>query len=269
MAVQMKEKQKSAQRDGSMLEHLGFLPDTFVSPTGKNLPSWFTSPKDRWKVQKLKLWNTFYYLASHYMAWWMVTPRVKLERRKLPELSKKLYEEMYTHFAAGNLQAIEPILSAGMLGSLRSRIGQRTPNTGLQWTLHRYLSHPRVVSYRFQILPDGAKTEKNAFAQAVVQIRSLQSLCKTRRLRVINNETRRGYIKEAVFDEQGNMIQDKDVEAHKRKIAKVTTEYLVVQRFVKLSRPGEWHVWGTVPETRMEDIRGKERENERELMSKV
>ena len=49
----------------------------------------------------------------------------------------------------------------------------------------------------------------------------------------------------------------------------MTTEYLVVQRMVRHSRPGEWHVWGTAEELKMANIRGKEKEDERELMSRV
>ncbi|EME38771.1 hypothetical protein DOTSEDRAFT_160418 [Dothistroma septosporum NZE10] len=248
---------------------MGFLPNTFVPPSGKNLPSWFSNPRDRWKILTLKGWNWYYYLAGHFMAFWMVKPRVKLERGQLPRISKKLYEDMYSNFATGNLQAIENILSPGMLGSLRARIAQRTPNTGLKWTVHKYLTTPKVISYKFQVLPDGPNTDKFAFAQAVVRIQSLQSLTKTKRMRVVDRESNKACIKEATVDEQGSFVHDGDLKSYRQRVARVTTEYLVVQRMVRHSRLGEWHVWGTTEEATMREIRGKGRQDEDELMNKV
>lgn len=86
---------------------------------------------------------------------------------------------------------------------------------------------------------------------------------------MIDRETNTGMIMEVVVDSQGNIVPDASVADHRRQHAKETTEYLVVQRFVRHSRPGEWHIWGTAEETTLDKLKAEEKDEEREMMSRV
>lgn len=190
----------------------------------------------------------------------MVTPYPKQEKGKIPGIAKELYEDMYNHFAAGTVQHIETKLAPGLLGSLRNRLANRAPNTALLWSLHKYYGKPEMVSYKFTVFPDGNKRSKFGIAQAVVKIKSKQSLQHVQRMRKKDR-----YVQDVVVDEAGNPVPADKLEEHKEKCAKVTTEYLVVQRLMKKSRFGPWHIWGTTEESSV----AKMKKNEKEFQAKL
>lgn len=262
MAVQMKAQQASAVKDGSILEHIGLLDGVFVPPTDANLPSWFSNWRDRLRIQKESLKNLFYsHIHSRIMSWWFIRPRPKLEIGKTPRIASELYKEMYTQFAKGDLSGMEQKLSPGLLGSLRARIAERAPNTSLRWMLHRFIGRPRCVAYRVGIMdPKAPKTEHLGVIQAVVRIRALQSLMRVQRKRVPNPQTGQMEIQEMVTDAVGNEVPRdlKRLGDMLMQTAKVKTEYLVIQRYIKRSKAGPWHVWGETSETTLEKIKRAE-----------
>lgn len=263
MAVQLKAQQASAMRDGSILDHLGIMDNTYVPPSGKNLPSYFSNFSDRWKLQKYGFFSYIEQLKAVFIAWWMVRPRPKLEKRKIPSITKELYEQMYAHFAAGTLQHLEGKLSPGLLGSLRNRMAQRAPNSALVWHLHRYYGKPEVMSFKFTVFPDGSNKERMGIEQAVVKIKSKQSLQHIERVRT--RDVKRGalgpmIVKDVVVDEQGKAVPEDRLEENRERSAKVTTEYVVVQRLMKKSKFGPWHIWGTTEESSVAKMKKQEKE---------
>jgi protein MBA1 len=105
----------------------------------------------------------------------------------------------------------------GLLRNFEGRISQRPTSERLEWTLHKHLGKPRVVSHRAAPLPE---VEGLGIRQAIVRIRSRQSL-------------QRSSQKAAGFEP---VVQDKE-------------EYIVIQKRMFEKMEGPWMVWGTVEES--------------------
>lgn len=167
---------------------------------------------------------------------------------------------MYTHFASGNLAPIEGQLCEGMLGSLRMRVSQRPINTGLRWTLHKYLSRPKLMSYKPAIAP-GVKgetsSERNGVVQAVVRIHSLQSLQHVKRVGSRDAQNKM-VVREVLVDAQGRELEPLE-EGVVPRDAKELLEFFVVQKSLRRGKEGPWMVWGTTEETTMDKIRREDK----------
>lgn len=184
-----------------------------------------------------------------------------------------MHREMYQAFAAGDLEPVEGQICTGLLSSLRSRIAQRPANTHLIWRLHKYLSKPRLVSFKAGVIPgaDGRlvkdKGAQNGFIQAVVRIHSLQSLQHVRR--TTTRQHGKVHKEETLVDNQGREIPaGEDAAALARKSAKETVEYFVIQKQLKRSREGPWMVWGTAEESSLETVEQEGRERKRETAAR-
>lgn len=257
MAVAMKKQQKAAMRDGSMLEAYGMLPGTIVRPTGKNLPSWMKDPRGRlaleWHVLKRRMMMMG---ATLFTLKWRTKPAIPLETGKIPGIAKEMYEDMYKHFAQGDLTPLEGKLSPGLMGSLRGRVSQRQANTFMKWSLERYLSTPKLVWYHVAMVdPKRPKDDQLGLIQAVVRIRSRQSL---QRVQKVMGRDR--MVREVVVDSEGKAIPDEQVERERRRSTKDTTEYVVLQRFLKHSRTSPWQIWGTTEEMSLAKIKKAEQQ---------
>lgn len=57
MISKMQDMYKQAQKEGTIPEDIGLLPNTFIMPTGKNLPSWTKNRRGRMKLEKARLWE--------------------------------------------------------------------------------------------------------------------------------------------------------------------------------------------------------------------
>jgi len=245
-------------------DDIGLLPETFVTPVMANRPKLLKDPRGRFKWERRRIYNKgrdilsaavlknimvstrppselkrlpWYKRYYHYI----FGPKIKLEVLQVPKIAQKLYEEMYTKFASGEIASMKPRLCESIFDSLSSRASGRAPNTYLKWTLHRYLGSPKLVSYRTTILrPDEPKHERSYIQQAVVRIRSMQSLRKVRKVREKNGKTSEILEEGSV---SGNGEEGKEV-----------TEYFVIQKMVRKGIPGNWMVWGTTEETTLEKI---------------
>lgn len=266
MAIQLKAQQQTAMRDGSILDHLGIMDNTYVPPSGKNLPSYFSNFSERWKLQKYGITSYIEELKAYIASIFMVRPRPKLEKRKIPGITKELYEQMYQHFAAGTLQHLETKVSPGLLGSLRNRLAQRAPNSALVWHLHRYYGKPEVMSFKFTVFPDGPKTTRMGIEQAVVKVKSKQSLQHIERVRTKNAQGKM-LVKDVVVDEQGKAVPENMLEENRERSAKVTTEYVVVQRLMKKSSFGPWHIWGTTEESSVAKMKKQEKDFQAKMVA--
>ncbi|CAK3786774.1 hypothetical protein TI39_contig513g00007 [Lecanosticta acicola] len=268
MAVEQKKQQEEAVRDGSILDYVGILQGTYVPPTGKNLPSLVNKPKLRMKVEWNRVKNLLRYFQGVLLATFAVKPRLKMEVSRVPQIAQSLYEDLYTNFAKGDLDVLQDRVSSGLLGSLRSRITQRQPNTSLKWTLHKYLGRPRCVSMTFALIDfKTPKTERNGVVQAIVRVRSRQSLQKMMKMRVIDEKTGRSRIEVVPVNSDGKRIPLSQLEESKLRDVKDTTEYLVIQKLLKAGKEGPWHLWGMAEETTMAKLARDQKGKDKVLMS--
>ena len=116
-----------------------------------------------------------------------------------------------------------------MYKKLKGRIASRPHDERTRWTLHKYVGFPRVVSHRVTGLPP----KDSALRQVIVKIKSKQSLARLRR-----NEAG----EEVVATGSDNVKQ--------------LLEYLVLQRRIFKALEGPWMIWGTVEETKPEEVLG-------------
>ena len=204
----------------------------------------------------------------------MVRPTPRLHLRRIPTLAKQMHRDMYSAFAAGSLAPVEGQVCAGLLSSLRARIAQRAPNTSIRWTLHRYLSRPKLVSYKAALIPGASRSRdegKNGFIQAVVRIHSLQSLRHVKRVSV------RGAggvlaTKEVLVDASGRELPAEEQQQQEGVVpadAKESVEYWVLQKPLRQSKEGEWKIWGTAEEMTLEKLRTERKSAQETLLAKA
>lgn len=122
---------------------------------------------------------------------------------------------------------LSSICAEGLLASLRARIALRPRSEVQRWTIHRYTHASRIVSNRAAMMDQAL-----AIRQAIVRIRSIQSLTKT--ISGLDGE------EDSVVKGTGKEIP--------------TDEYLVIQRRIWKGREGPWIVWGTTQESNMTEI---------------
>lgn len=230
-------------------------------PSGANKPSLFSDPSARYKLEKarviqrakdvftttlVKLLYTRDASRTHFLSQF---PRFRhrfqfphLQRASIARIAKSLYEDMYTSFATGNMEAVRSKLCENVFESLRGRVVARQANTSLRWTLHRYIGSPMVVSHRFVPLTMGVrdKYKQNTLQQAVVRIASMQSLQRLKKVRGPD-----GKVREVL--EEGS--------AGKAEQGKEVVEFFVVQRMMRKGVWGDWKVWGTTEETTLAQLK--------------
>lgn len=108
---------------------------------------------------------------------------------------------------------------------MRSDIIVRRPNERYVWKLHRYVGRAKVVSHRASAMPiESLSGKKSSLRQAVVEIRSVQSLER--------------------IDPLGN------IEAVAPK-GKEITEYVVIQKRIWKEEEEPWRIWGTTVATNL------------------
>ncbi|KXT00997.1 hypothetical protein AC578_4448 [Pseudocercospora eumusae] len=270
MSIQQKELTEKFQASGESLNYIGVIEGTFIPPTGNKLPSILSNTRDRWKIEKYRLRSFLNYMLARFMAFWYVKPALKLERGKTPKIAQEIYEEMYKAFAAGNVTSpnVEGKLVPGFVKSLQTRINQRRQGETLQWKLHEYLERPRCVSYVFA-MPNvkGSNDQRTGIMQAIVRIRSRQSLVHLKRMRVLDpHGSQQFVVADVPVDRDGQAIPEEKIEEEERKNAKDMTEYLVLQRRLRQGEVGEWQAWGMTTETGLEEIRKQEAATEKRLL---
>lgn len=191
-----------------------------------------------------------------YRYWTNTKPKPRLHKNRIPGVAKDLHRTMYEHFAAGNLRPMEKQICAGFLGSLRSRLSKRPQNTYIRWTLHRYITAPKLVSHKVAMLPNAkGGLSSDGILQAVVRIHSLQSLRHIKRVSTKEKGGRGETTKEVLVDAQGRELPaEQDSQEAALKDAKELVEYMVVQKSVRKGKEEEWMLWGTAEETTLQKL---------------
>lgn len=262
--IQMKQGMKGLKDASKIPDDMGLLPgtnfgitsqmlqraqltlatDTFIMPTGKNLPSLFREPRFRFQIEWRRVKRRFQDYLSAFIAFktqiYSSIPRGKRPARPKINLftikpaAIKLHKQMYTAYANGDAKALEDICADNVRDHYQSRIENRNEKGELmKWELVSYKGRPKLCSMKAGGTPIELKGIPVGIQQAVVRIRSLQKL-------TIGNKTgarasrQKGKDKENVIWKEPN---EKEV-----------TEYIVIQRRLLEGKFEPWKVWGFVKE---------------------
>jgi len=144
----------------------------------------------------------------------------KLRLREPKKVAPKLYEEMYTAYAQGNLEKLRLICGDGLVETFKRRLMARGRNR-IEWKLHKYISPVRMVSHKAHYYGGGLDICRR---QAVLRMHTLQSLTK--------------------YSPQGKPIEGSGK-------PKEVLEYLVVETKGRKKQDSQsWFIWGTTEESR-------------------
>ncbi|RPB09440.1 hypothetical protein P167DRAFT_577291 [Morchella conica CCBAS932] len=217
-----------AQREliGDATTDIGLLTDTFIMPTGANLPSLFSKPGERLSLIKIRIKQRLYDIRDMAVFKWTTKQKLRIWEPK--KVAPSLHKDMYTAFADGDLDSLRLLCGDGLLNSFQKRIAARR-NTKMEWKLHKLLSRPKVVSNKAHHYMGYDQDRR----QAIVRIHSLQSLSK--------------------FDAQGKHLKGEPKEV---------VEYLVIEKNYHMGKESPWYVWGTTEETTMQRFIEENRKKE-------
>ncbi|KAM0718183.1 hypothetical protein Q7P37_006515 [Cladosporium fusiforme] len=227
------EQQDAMMRSGQFPDDIGLLPDTFVLP--RNADRWSWRLRKKWL--KVRFVDAYSFLAFKYF---LVKPKPQFDLRQLPSKAAAIHKEMYSAFAAGDLNPMTNKVCAGLLGSLRGRVAQRAPNTYLRWSIKKQLAAPKLVSFKAAVLPGPqgeAKEERNAQVQAVVRLHTLQTL------QHVKKTTKRSGRELKVAEELEGPEEEKE-----------SVEYVVLQKTLRRGKMNPWRVWGFTNETDLKQV---------------
>lgn len=218
-----------------MPSDVGIFDDTFITPSGSDLPSLFSNPHG---LIKLQWWRLRYRLrdfvtclafkwASPSVKSWY-NPVVKLNRSKIAPSAIALHQTMYTAFGDEDVHTLRKICVDGLYDSFRSRIASRPKGERVKWELVKYNKSAKLVSNRASRFP--SPWQDAAIRQAIVRISSRQKLTR--------------------LNSNGEIIpgtgKEKDV-----------VEYLVVQQKYWQWRGEDWQVWGTTDVTTLPTLEAR------------
>lgn len=230
--------------------------DTFIMPTGKNLPSIFTEPKFRlqieWKRTKRRVQD---FLSAFIAFKWQVygsmpsgakkpnTPEINILTIKPAAL--RLHKQMYTAYADGDKKVLQDICTEGVRELYLAKIEKRIENSEtMKWELVSYKGRTKLCSMKAGGTPMELKNIPIGIQQAVVRIKSLQRL---------TTGTKMG------AKVKGAKGQEKEHIVWKEPKEKVVTEYFVVQRRLMEGNYEPWRAWGFVKEM---DVAAERKKNE-------
>jgi protein MBA1 len=228
-----KEQQEAMIRSGQVPDDVGLLQDTFVLPRASG---------DRWSWRLRKRWAYVRLIDTYGMIAfkWLVKPRPKFELSTIAPKAAEMHKEMYTAFAAGNLETVQSKICTGLYGSLRGRVGQRAPNTYLRWSVKKQLSAPKLCSFKAAVLPGPkgeSSEERNAQIQAVVKLHTLQSL---------------QHVKKTAKRVNQRMVTNEELVGAEEE--KESVEYVVLQKTLRRGKMNNWQVWGFTNETSLQQL---------------
>ena len=148
---------------------------------------------------------------------------IKLHRGRVVPTAIALHREMYSAFAVGDATTLRRICTDGIYDQFRARMSARPRGEKTVWELVKYNKRAKIVSHRAARLPiDGA-----AVRQAVVRLSSRQKLSR--------------------YSADGRLVKGTGKERD-------VVEYLVVEKSYWNWKEGDWRVWGTTEETKLETV---------------
>ncbi|KAK6353414.1 hypothetical protein TWF696_005379 [Orbilia brochopaga] len=200
------------------------LPSTFVAPPMSRRPSLFTDTRNRIKFETVRFKIKLQDIVSRILA--RVWHKDPFFRRNIIPTAEALHRNMYTAYSNGDIAALSTICARDLATAFRTRITSRPSNVRYAWQFLRHNRRSKIVSHKLGMLSTDPK-EENSVRQVVVRIDSTQKLTK---------------------GVDGKVVKGTGEEAR-------TTEYVVLHKRRKKGVPEtDWVVWGTIPESTMEDV---------------
>ncbi|PWY67499.1 hypothetical protein BO70DRAFT_166492 [Aspergillus heteromorphus CBS 117.55] len=219
-------------------QDIGLLPGTFIRPLWRDLPSIFTHPQERMRMEWLSVKSGFQNFLGllAYCKWLNKGLPLRLKERR--QVARALHREMYSAYAEGNAPTIRKVCCTGLAMQLITRINNRPEDKQVVWKLDKYLRGPstffsglRIVSDRATQIPE---LPNSGVRQVVVRITSRQS--------------KGTVVSSAPLSDKDNLAVANNSKQQD------CTEYIVIQKFRWTGEETEWRVWGHATPTTMEDL---------------
>lgn len=251
----------------------GLIPQTFVMPTGNNLPSWVRDFRQRCSMEwnRLRAIGFNLGLSLNYKFFTQTKEQRTAKGRpvlnypfrkgRLTKLAEELHRDMYTAVAEGDVSELRKLCADGIYLQLRARVSHRSKGEKVEWQCER-VARPKLVSHRCTTLPlknpDGSSI---ALRQVVVRLVTRQALKRTGRKdksaqahsgktawqRNIENQLKgRGVATEAAEAEDELVGGEETVNQSK---PRTITEFVVMQRTMSNGAEEPWIMWGMTEET--------------------
>ncbi|PLB52357.1 hypothetical protein P170DRAFT_453761 [Aspergillus steynii IBT 23096] len=222
-------------------QDIGLLPGTVVRPLWRDMPSIFTQPSERLRMEWLWMKTSFQNFLGllAYTKWLNKGLPLRLKERR--QVARDLHQQMYSAFADGNTMKLRKICCTGLANNLSSRINDRPKDEKVTWALEKYNRTPgtfltglRVVSDRATQIPE---LPNSGVRQVIVRITSRQS---TGKVKVQPKNKRLG----------PSVPTETPVEPPAAPKQQDCTEYVVVQKLRWTGEEEPWRIWGhTTPMT--------------------
>lgn len=134
------------------LQHLGVSVDLYVHPQKSNLPSWFTSPRQRFRGVMRRAGAFFQntVMIAQFRLRSKISPRFQEWR----EIAKTEYQNANKAFVRNNLDSMKDRMSVWVYESLKNRRESIPADTQLDWRLIKFNSTPKVMCIQPMMLPD-------------------------------------------------------------------------------------------------------------------
>ncbi|KAF2819993.1 hypothetical protein CC86DRAFT_449620 [Ophiobolus disseminans] len=271
--------EKALSDQGMLAEDIGLLQDTVIRARFRDLPAVWKGEfwSYVWKLVKSK--GTALYSRSIYnrmlyrKGFKSYLPVDRYNNTQLKDTAKKLYEQIYSNFAKGELQPISRFCLPPLTSNFKTRIDARG-TLKMDWKLVSFNS-VSVVSHRTQ--PFGEDQPNTAYRQAVVRIESTQQLklsgeSSPSTSGVSERSSRKGlrWVPDEVQLKQDTKTGEKAADtseksaivAAKRESGRVAdngepkkvVEYLVLQKRMLRGKEENWKVWGFAQESTPESL---------------
>ncbi|KAL6712594.1 hypothetical protein ACN47E_000471 [Coniothyrium glycines] len=255
--------EKAQREEGAMAEDIGLLQNTIIRAPLTKLPnlanrafwSYF------WKLFKSK--GTALYSRSAYRrcrehhGWKRWLPEDLLNSGRLKDSAKKLYTEVYTAFAAGDMKVIEQHCLPPLIQQFKTRIAARAVK--VTWKIENFKS-VRIVSHR--AAPLGEDYPDTAYRQVVFRLESTQvltlqpgSASPAKILKVPSKQSSRllWTPRDAQATRATDMLQRRSVDANAGYLdngrPQTVVEYLVLQKRIIRGKEENWKIQGFTEES--------------------
>ncbi|KAF2265313.1 hypothetical protein CC78DRAFT_567679 [Lojkania enalia] len=261
-----------------LTDDVGLMPETFIRLPWNELPSLFTSPKERfwyeWTWLKTRVTDRF----GRMVYKWRLNPggaKPDIRRKGLVDIAKEMHYEVYNAFANKDNRKLEKLCVSGIYEHFQQRRSQIPADTALQWEIvglvdqstkakarsykgernplyHLGLAGTRIVSNRAMSIPFPGY-DATGLRQVIVRVHTRQRLTMTRK--TVRRSRQSG--RQETYSISWNPDGEPPERIHADIVGPLSftferdiVEYVVLQRRVVRGEAEEWKVWGlTEPST--------------------
>lgn len=134
------------------LQHLGVSVDLYVHPAKQSLPSWFSSPRMRFRGVIRRLGALFQNTVM--IAQFRMKSKIKPRFQEWKNLAITNYVDANKAFVSNNLDSMKNRMSVWVYESLKNRRESIPQGTQLDWKLVKFNSTPKIMCIQPMMLPD-------------------------------------------------------------------------------------------------------------------